>query len=212
MVVVICNGPPGSGKDAICDYLKEKNFKHIEFKSQLFKDVIEYYGVNAQWFFDGYTRETKDLKESLLDGKSRRESLIHVSENISKVKYGKDYYGKVASNNMILNENYCISDGGFIEELSHIINKFGSESIIMLRLYREGSTYEGDSRRYINSTNNLETYVCGYETDITELKKQSFTDSVDINCITIHNNGTLYDLYNVIGKIIGKNNERENRL
>lgn len=212
MVVVICNGPPGSGKDAICEYLIKEGFGHIEFKKQLFLDAINHYGVDPDWFFSGYTREKKDLPESLLGGISRRESLIHVSENISKKIFGNDYYGKLAANTMNLNVNYCISDGGFVEELSHIINKFSKEDIIMLRLYREGSTYEGDSRKYINCDNQLDTYICGYETDVSELINQSFDISVDLNCVTIHNNGTLYDLYNVIGKIVRKQYERKNRI
>ena len=96
-MILIFNGPPGSGKDLCCEYLKSKGFEHIEFKNQLYVETIKYFGVDKQWFFDGYTRERKEIKEPLLNGMSRREAMIHVSENVLKPKYGNVYFGLESS-------------------------------------------------------------------------------------------------------------------
>lgn len=210
-MILICNGAPGSGKDAICEYLKTKNFKHIEFKEQLFIDTINEFNVDEKWFFEGYTREQKDIPEERLGGKSRRTALIHTSENVYKKKYGNDYYGRQAANKMKPYGSYCISDGGFIEELSHIINKFGKDDILMIRLYRTGSSFEGDSRKYINCANTIDTYICGEKTNTEILETQCFDETVELNNVIIHNNGTLYELYDVIDNIIRKFDERQIR-
>lgn len=210
MAVIVLNGPPASGKDICCDYLKDNGYIHIEFKKQLFQDVIKYYGVDEEWFFEGYTREGKDQKEYLLKGKSRREALIHVSENIQKVKYGQDYYGFVAASGMDTDKNYCISDGGFVPELSHIINKFGKGDVQFIRLYRDGCNYLADSRRYIKFDLVLKEFVLGHASDTTLYQDQFFDDIVNVSGYIIHNNGNLPELYKSLEYIVRAHNDRKN--
>ena len=136
-MIIVFNGPPGSGKDVACDFLKKMGFKHIEFKSKLFKDTIRFYKVDEKWFYDGYTRDTKDVTEEKLSGLSRRQALINVSENVRKRLDGDEFYGKIAADGMVLGSDYCISDGGFTEEIGEVINKFGKDEIIFVRLFRD---------------------------------------------------------------------------
>lgn len=208
-MIVIFNGPPGSGKDLCCEYLKTQGYNHIEFKSKLFEDCIEYYNVDKDWFFGGYDRLTKDKPEELLGGLSRREALINISENIIKPKLGSDYYGYVAANKMQIGENYCISDGGFIDELSHIINKF-RDDILMIRLYRDNSDFNLDSRRYINFNDFVGECICGHSTNLSELNKQHFDKTINISGGIIHNNGNTEELCNAINTLIKEKNDRQN--
>lgn len=210
-MILIFNGPPGSGKDQACLHLKNKGYKHIEFKEQLFKDTIEHFGVTEEWFFSGYDQVTKNLPEEKLGGKSRRQALIHVSENVNKLLYGNDYYGYKAAEKMFIGTDYCISDGGFVEELSHIINKFGGDEIYIVRLYRDGSSYDGDSRKYIKFKSTKGLYICGKKTDTSLYEDQQFPDPVDLNGYVVHNNGSLEHLYESIDDIIIRtHNERKN--
>lgn len=209
-MIVVFNGPPGSGKDEACSYLKNIGFKQIEFKNKLFEDCIKYYNVSSEWFFEGYTREQKEIPEEKLGGLSRRSALIHVSENVIKPNYGNDYYGFMASKEMEEDIDYCISDGGFVEELSHIINKFGDDFLI-IRLYRENSNFNLDSRRYINFTELLGEHVCGYKTtNVSELELQSFDKTINVSGGIIHNNGSKAELYKAINAIMKEKNDRQN--
>ena len=209
-MIFVFNGPPGSGKDICCDYLKTKGFIHIEFKEQLFADTIEYFGVTPEWFFDGYTRDNKDVKGELLENRSRREALIFISEQVMKPKYGQGYYGFKASEKMTQDKDYCISDGGFVSELKEIINKFGADEIRIIRLYRNGYDYSHDSRKYVNFEEVEKTYICGYETDTTELQKQCFDETVPVKGNIIHNNSNMSDLYLSVEDILRNSNVRKN--
>jgi len=211
MTVIIFNGPPSSGKDASCEFLKnEKDFTHVEFKEQLFADTIALFRVDRDWFFSNYNSKHKDVKEEKLKNFSRREALIHTSENIIKPLYGNSYYGLKASEKMEHGKNYCISDGGFVEELSHIINKFGDEEVIIVRLYRDGLDYRNDSRKYIKFENILEEIVINHKTDVEKLEDQFFEETVPLSGYVVHNNGSLEDLYSIITEIIRTHNERKN--
>ncbi len=214
MTIVIFNGPPTSGKDAGCEFLKtNKGFTHIEFKKQLFEDVLEYFNVDREWFFSEYFMPNKDFKEEKLGGKSRREALIHVSENIKKKEHGPGYYGECAANSMEdLNGNYCISDGGFVSELDQIINKFGKDEIVFIRLYRDDCDFSNDSRRYIRFNNLVEEKVCGSASDVSKYEEQFFPESVNVNGYIVHNNGSIVDLYQTIEDIVKAHNDRKNTI
>lgn len=152
--VFIFNGPPNSGKDFICSKLKsDYGFRHLEFKAQLFEDTCNYFSVSRHWFDKGYTRETKEISERLLGGRSRRDALIYVSENIMKKKYGEDYYGlKLAQVVNSIEDNICISDGGFSDEMGKLL-EIVDKKVFLLRVYREGCDFSKDSRSYVKTFN-----------------------------------------------------------
>ena len=149
---VIFNGPPGSGKDEACHFLKTNySFRHLQMKDQLFIDTADYYGVSLEWFMGDYDDRTlKELPRKELNGLSKRQALIHVSENVMKQKHGKDYYGRKTAEKIDQVSSYCFSDGGFIEEILPIINTIGQDNICIVQLYRTGCSFSSDSRNYIN--------------------------------------------------------------
>jgi hypothetical protein len=149
---VIFNGPPGSGKDEACHFLKTNyGYKHLQMKDELFIDTAEYYGVSLEWFMNGYDDRTlKEFPRDELGGISKRQALIHVSETVMKPKHGKDYYGRKTAEKMDQVSSYCFSDGGFIEEILPVINTIGQENICIVQLYRTGCSFSSDSRNYIN--------------------------------------------------------------
>ena len=96
-----------------------------------------------------------------LYGVTVRQLLIDMSEKWMKPCYGKDIFGKIAaervSEAMQLSDHfgeepydlYVFSDCGFDAEVHHVLKLFGNENAILIRLHRDGCTYEGDSRSYI---------------------------------------------------------------
>lgn len=198
-MIVIFNGPPGSGKDKAADFFKSRGFKHLSFKYQLFKETIAYFGVDTNWFMDDYdNREVKERPENLLNGMSRREALIHVSENIIKPKFGKDIFGVYVAKEINASKNYCVSDGGFIEEIVPIINRIGTDEIVLVQLTREGYDFSTDSRRYFDGQL-IEEYVINFSTPI--ISSHILPKKFPIRTYRVHNNGTLEDFYKVLTNI-----------
>ena len=171
-MIILFNGPPRSGKDAAADFFKERGFKHLSFKYQLYKETIRYFDVNEQWFMTRYkNRQEKEVPSALLGHMSCREAMIYVSEQVIKPKRGLDYFGKQVANEIDLNKDYCISDGGFIDELIPVINTVGSKNFVLVQLTREGCDYSTDSRRYFDG-NIIQEFINEKETKINN--KQAF--------------------------------------
>ena len=155
--VIILNGPPGSGKDTIADAMKSERVAHLEVKAKLFSQAIEMSGIRSyHWFPRYYDRKLKETPWDLLGGLSQREFLIKISEEWVKPIFGKNYYGvvagKAAENELLYGNNVVFSDGGFQEEFDTIKSIVGDENILLVRLHREGTSWEGDSRGYLKNS------------------------------------------------------------
>jgi hypothetical protein len=201
-MIILFNGPPGTGKDAAADFFKEKGFKHLSFKYQLFKETISFFGVDEQWFMQGYKdRSLKEEPEDWLDGMSRREAMIYVSEEITKPAFGQDVFGKLVADEIDLSKDYCVSDGGFVDEVAPVINKVGSENFVLVQLTREGHDYSTDSRRYLDG-NLYKEFVISHTTPVE--KKYVLPHKFDVKMYRIHNNGTLGAFYEVLKTIYEK--------
>ena len=199
-MIVIFNGPPASGKDEAASLYKEKfGFGNLSFKYQLFKETIKHFEVDERWFMEGYNdRDQKEKKEFALEGMSRREAMIHVSEDIIKPKKGLDYFGRSVAEEIEEDNNYALADGGFVEELEPIIEKVGAENIVIVQLTREGHDYSSDSRKYFNGNIISETKI-GHQTEVD--KAYVLKEEMDIRTYRIHNNGSLHNLQKALESI-----------
>ena len=160
--LVMLNGPPGSGKDFAAQTLVEADdlsVSHHKFAEPL-KDM-----ACALLEIDNKTLEMSKKQPIGLYGVTVRQLLIDMSEKWMKPCYGKDIFGKIAaervSEAMQLSDHfgeepydlYVFSDCGFADEVKHVIKLFGEKNALLIRLHREGCTYEGDSRSYIELDN-----------------------------------------------------------
>ena len=188
-MIILFNGPPRSGKDAAADYFKEKGWKHLSFKYQLYKETAKYFGVDYEWFMERYDdRSVKEVPHMDLGHMSCREAMIYVSEEIVKPKRGLDYFGNQVANEIDLNKNYAISDGGFVDELIPIINKIGDNNFVLVQLTRDGCDYSTDSRRYFDGDVQQE-YINSHRTEIN--KKYVLPHKFNVKTYRIHNNSTI---------------------
>lgn len=155
--VVILNGPPQSGKDDGAKFLAERfNGHHQEFKAQLFSLTKLIWNIKDDAWDRMYERDLKEEPTELLGGMSPRGSLIHTSETVIKPNYGREYFGKCAAR--LLEDGVTFfSDGGFVEEVRPMLDTIGEENVLIIRLYRPGYTFEGDSRDWLphNLTTNM---------------------------------------------------------
>lgn len=164
--VIAFNGPPGSGKDYAAEYLQQydpsKNTYHVRMKTKLYELVYAIYCNPMRTSFDTFfllmtDRHRKDVPHKLFKGLSPRQALIHVSEDIIKPNFGKDYFGKYLAQEIedtiklvspfVNGLTFVISDCGFIEELKPVCEV---TDVTLVRLYREGCTFKNDSRTYLN--------------------------------------------------------------
>jgi len=199
-MIVIFNGPPASGKDEAASLYKEKyGFGNLSFKYQLFKETIKHFDVDERWFMEGYKdRSKKESAEFALQGMSRREAMIHVSEDIIKPKKGLDYFGKSVAEEIEDGNNYALADGGFVEELEPIIEKVGVENIVIVQLTREGCDYSTDSRKYFNGIL-IKEWAIGQTTPVD--KAYVLKEEMDIVTYRVHNNGSLHNLHGALDSI-----------
>ena len=149
--VIILNAPPSSGKDVAAEWIVSKyNAQHLRFKDQLYKVAAQVAGIDLTRMV--YLATERELKEKpakffRVNNKyvSPRQWLIHCSENIVKPLLGKDFFGRSLVNS-ITEPLVIVSDGGFEEELLPLIT--AGHDIYVLRIERDGYTFELDSRNY----------------------------------------------------------------
>jgi len=198
-MIVLFNGPPRSGKDAAADYFKDKGWKHLSFKYQLYKETCKYFNISYEWFMERYDdRSVKEVPHMDLGHMSCREAMIHVSEKVIKPRRGLDYFGQQVANEIDLSKNYAISDGGFVDELLPIINKIGDNNFVLVQLTRDGCDYSTDSRRYFDGDVQQE-YINSHRTEIN--KKYVLPHKFNVKTYRIHNNSTIEAFYSVLEKI-----------
>tara|TARA_R110000744_G_scaffold7342_4_gene25345 strand:- start:1461 stop:2036 length:576 start_codon:yes stop_codon:yes gene_type:complete len=155
--VIVLNGAPSSGKDTIAKLFRgRQNFYHMEVKAELFKIALQLSGISKEDWFDRYDDRENNLKEQPWDrlgGLSQREFLIKISEEWMKPVFGNHVFGKKAAESVQSNgrstSEFIFSDGGFQDELDAMVEELGEDNILLIRLHREGCSFEGDSRGFL---------------------------------------------------------------
>ncbi|AUV57224.1 hypotheticla protein [Erwinia phage vB_EamP-S2] len=155
-MLIILNGPPGVGKDTLALAMEQViSIKALSFKGPMWEIAESLLGkLKFEEFCELYhDRETKELPQAWLAGLSPRQFFIHISENIAKPMFGDQYFGlrlKEEYDDVIMSGDSMavVSDGGFSTELFPFLN--AHEEVLVVRLYREGFSFGGDSRNYLN--------------------------------------------------------------
>ena len=89
---------------------------------------------------------------------SLRQAMIYISEMVMKPALGEDVFGRYRADMIEDNYDVIIDDStaafdvdGTIkaDELPPLIDKLGQENILLLRLHRDGFTFNNDSRCYV---------------------------------------------------------------
>lgn len=150
--VIILNAPPNAGKDTIAAELSVRlGLPHLEFKGKLFELVQTISGLSPEEWEELYTRDLKEVPCGRLWGYTPRQFMIHVSEDMIKPYCGKDYFGRILGKKALHNGG-VVSDSGFNEEADAVVDIVGADRVFCVRFSRDGCDFEGDSRKYVDTT------------------------------------------------------------
>jgi hypothetical protein len=140
------------GKDVAAEWILHKyNAQHLRFKDQLYKVAAQIAGIEVGRMI--HLATDREIKEKptrffVVNGStvSPRQWLIHCSETIVKPLLGSDFFGKSLANSITEDLVVC-SDGGFESEVLPLIT--AGHDVYVLRIERDGYTFDGDSRSYL---------------------------------------------------------------
>jgi hypothetical protein len=154
--LILFNGPRHSGKDTAALHC-EKTFGAYHFKmSGPIKAAIRAMFELCQDEVD-YLELVKVVDSSLMLGNSYVNTQISFSEDWAKQFFGIDVFGKLAERHIRKafetypdQKLFVCSDSGFDHEALPLIDVFGRENVLLVKIHREGKTFDGDSRSYIS--------------------------------------------------------------
>lgn len=152
--LILISGPPRSGKDTLAKWISNTmDYKAMKFAEPIERALRGFFGMNYAEFAER-RNELKDEPWPLLGGKTFRNCMQSFSEDWAK-QYGKDIFGRLAAYRVRHDKDegfgkFVFSDCGFTEEVAPVIRCFTPEEVILVRLFREGCSYEGDTRSYPN--------------------------------------------------------------
>lgn len=163
--------------DDLKEHHNDRNLKEVP--SLMFPKSVDY--SFKQYFFGflyalGALFNNKYLMS--LGYYSSREALIYVSECVWKPILGEDHYGVIVALNISRSKErfFFAPDGGFRYEVVPLLDR--GYNVYIVKLERNGATFEGDSRSYLN--------------------EDDFNEYSNIKFITLENNEGLDELYNSI--------------
>jgi hypothetical protein len=98
-----------------------------------------------------YLESKKTEPDELLFQNSYVDVQISMSEYWAKDKFGMRVFGKLALREIQKSPSkiFVCSDSGFDYEAAPLLPYFGISNVLLVRLHREGKTFAGDSRGYI---------------------------------------------------------------
>lgn len=157
--VILFNGPPRCGKDYAAAVLKKAGGSKVyvtKFAKILKEACHAAYGIRIKgepvphdWFED-----RKDEPCGEFFGATPRSVYISFSENHIKPLHGQSTFGDMLLRSLLLDRDalraryIVISDSGFERESRPIVERYGWRNVRVVRLFREGTSFEGDSRGY----------------------------------------------------------------
>lgn len=151
--VLLVNGPPGSGKDTVADYVYALwGARRLKFAEPLKASVPKLFNLTDAEWVRMQERDQKEKPQEKLFGMTPRTAQIWVSEDVMKPQFGEDVFGRLLWNRVQSSpaELFVVSDSGFQPEAEVLIEKLGAENLALIRLSRPGCSFDGDSRDYVH--------------------------------------------------------------
>ena len=137
MIVILVNGPPGSGKDTIGELVQQQfcSFVHMEKFAMPIKHAVRMtYNIPMSRWREMDTLENKGLKHSELHGKTPREVQIRFSEDWLKQLHDSAILGKLLVDRLKYikdREAVVVTDSGFLPEAEIIVGHYEPVNVFL---------------------------------------------------------------------------------
>lgn len=160
--IILLNGPPKSGKDAIAGGIRcIRPYEHMKFAAPLKEALAILMGESVREL-----EEMKDVKWQPMDSAcatiSRRDLLIRISEDLIKPAFHRGHWGSLLARQVVQMmktdttlKGFVFSDLGFIDEYETFIEELAvlmpgvKFNIIIVQIHRGGTNFDNDSRGYV---------------------------------------------------------------
>lgn len=155
--IIFLNGPRKSGKDTAAKFIMQEfalDARQAKFAQPLKLAAAAMFNVNQGEFrkFEAIGSNYKTEPLAKLFGMSWVDILIWMSEGCMKEKFGKDVFGLLMLSYLMqptMTKMTVISDCGFADELTPVVQFYGAKNCHLFRIYRDGCSFDGDSRQYV---------------------------------------------------------------
>ena len=153
--IVLINAPPRSGKNTLAEMMRTAldDVAVIGFSHHLKRSVHAIHFGEAGWAMDPDCFDAiKGEPQEILGGRTWRQEYIRFSEVYIKPQLGEKWFGRqfMSSVHSCGRSIIGVPDSGFLEEAEEAVHQVGPENVLLVRLHKEGCTYAGDSRTYID--------------------------------------------------------------
>lgn len=160
--IFVLNAPKRTGKDTVARFMETycTEMRTGSFKDPLFNIFLSTTGMNQDYFYRRYAEDDwKDSPNEVLNGKTPRDFLIHISEAFIKPFFGQGYFGEVlgkmiegAEAEIGSTKPWVIPDCGFNSEVDELVKMFGSR-VKVVKFTRDGYCgFGSDSRTWVDTT------------------------------------------------------------
>lgn len=151
-MIVFINGPPSSGKTTAARFLSSRLKNCAEFESSMCLRGALRWMLAIPYGSDPFSPQNKDLPMQELNGLTPRQAMIKLAQDYMKPLFGDDVFGHVVVRHMAgaIWSNAIVSGLGFDLEALVIVKAFKGYQIECLKLYKEGCSFDNDSRDYLD--------------------------------------------------------------
>ena len=148
--IIIINGPAQSGKDTVGALVEAFTGAYRTKFAKALKDR-----AHAMLGLDvahDHFETQKDTQLAVFGGMTPRQFYIYFSEDVVKPVFGKRYFGEITLEDITMQVNYgravVVTDSGFPDEALPVCEAYPGQ-VELWQTHREGRTFRGDSRTYI---------------------------------------------------------------
>lgn len=153
--LILFNGPRHSGKDtAAIRCVHTFDAYHFKMSGPIKAAIRAMFSLTDEDVDGLEIRKTTGVP--LLFGKSYVDVQISFSEDWTKPFFGTEAFGFLARRHVekAIERDpgqglFVCSDSGFDHEAKQLIDLFGVKNVLLVRIFRDGKTFDGDSRSYI---------------------------------------------------------------
>lgn len=157
MYFVIFNGPPRCGKDTASRMLVAHMDSYITtpVMEESLSMPMRYsmFGLLGLTYSDEFYESLKPTTIPALNV-TGRQHMIDISEKFLKPVYGQNVMARLLIDRVHdFPGLVLVRDGGFQNEVEALIDFVGEENVFVVRVKRIGTTFDGDSRHWVNHPN-----------------------------------------------------------